>query len=125
MDRFENERGNVMELESLGFVEGILVANGRKAKGGAKVLDWDKAAEIVAGTKGTVWAGLAEDWEYTSGIIGDNGKQTKPSYQFYGYSRWATPVVVVGNHWGEGIECWKYADKSSSPECPKGWGAKK
>lgn len=112
-----------MKLKSIGFAEGFFVDNSSKAKDGPKVLDWDKAAEIIAGTNGTVWAGLAEDWEYTSGIIGDNGKQVKPSFQFYGYSRWATPVVVVGNRWGDGIECWKYADKKSSPDCPNGWEA--
>lgn len=111
-----------MTLQSMGFVEGMLYGMGREAKDGAKVLDWEKAASIVEKNKKDVWAGLAEDWEYTSGLIGENGKQKK-STSVYACSRWATPVVVVGDEYdGEEIECWKYATDEDSADMPDYWG---
>ena len=63
-----------METTSLGFIDGMFFGRGRKAADGPKVLDWERAAEVCASTDEPVWAGLAEDWEYTHGLIGDGGE---------------------------------------------------
>ena len=81
--------------------------------GHEKVFDWDKAAQIIKERKPDVaYAGLSEDWEWTSGLIYENGEPAK-SYAYL-YSRWATPVLVLD--FDEIIEC-------NQPEGYHGWDA--
>lgn len=112
----------MMTLSSLGFTEGMIYGMCREASDGPKVLDWEKTAEIVNRTSEDVWAGLKEDWECTSGLIAKGGNPTS-NERVYVWSRWATPVVVVGDQWGDEIECWKPATGGEPSGCPKGWGA--
>ena len=108
-----------MITSSLGFTEEMLFGMNRVALDGAKVLDWERAAEIGASTDEPVWAGLAEDWDLTHGMIWD-GKSRIVDY-VYVFSRWATPVVVIGDEWGEGIECFAVASPESSSDYPDWW----
>ena len=64
-----------------------------------KVFDWDKAAEIIKDKLKdhpdlVCEAGLQGDWEYTGGIIFEEGKPTNESYTFL-CSNWATPTLVL------------------------------
>lgn len=108
-----------METTSLGFIDGMFFGRGRKAADGPKVLDWERAAEVCASTDEPVWAGLAEDWEYTHGLIGDGGKRVDG--YVYVFSQWATPVIVVGDEYDEGTECYTAADPESDSGLPSWW----
>lgn len=60
------------------------------------VFDWDKAATIIRDQKlHTVYAGLKEDWDLTSGPILINGSIPE-AYTFLA-STWATPAFSVDN----------------------------
>lgn len=64
-----------------------------------KVFDWAKAARIIKEQNITdAYAGLAEDWGWTSGIIFQDGKVV-PQNKTYTYlaSTWATPQLLI-NH---------------------------
>lgn len=68
-----------------------------------KVFDWDKAARIIKYMGATrAWAGLDEDFEWTGGIILEDGEIVKDSCTFLA-SIWATPTLYVG---GEEIPCY-------------------
>lgn len=78
-----------------------------------RTFDWMKAAKIIAETRpGTAYAGLAEDWGYTGGLIYEDGKPV-PEKDTYVYltSNWATPILVLDDD--EEIECWRYGDGSN------------
>lgn len=110
-----------MRTRSMGFAEGMLYGMGRTAQDGAKVLDWDRAAEVCSASEVPVYAGLAEDWDCTSGMIWDGEKQVRD--YVYVSSLWATPVLVVGNEYGgDGIECYKAATDVDSSGYPEQWG---
>lgn len=109
----------MIELRSLGFAEAMLFGHGRTCEEGPRVLDWDKAAALVASTDGEVCAGLAEDWGYTSGVIGRGGRQVR-DYVYAG-SDWATPVVEMPD--GDVVECWVRADWWFDPDYPEWWGS--
>ncbi len=70
--------------------------------------DWDKAARIISERKPKeAEAGLAEDWDCTSGIIWRDGTIIPREETFndlYLLSNWATPLLVID---GEEVECWK------------------
>lgn len=108
-----------MKTRSLGFTEGMLFGMGRTSPGGPKVLDWERAAELCAASDAPVYAGLAEDWGHTSGMIWDGDKQVR-SYVFT-WSDWATPVLVVGDEFGDGVECFKAATRNDPSGYPKWW----
>lgn len=110
------------ELKAFEITEDELHDHVRKAPDGKKVLDWEKAAEIVRGTQEDVFAGLAEDWDNTGGLIGSDGRQQRNDEDAYVISVWATPVVAIGSESNEGIECWKYAGDDSSSRYPDWWG---
>lgn len=77
------------------------------------VFDWDNAARILADRKPErASAGLANDFEWTGGIIWKDGKPFTDDYTYLA-STWAKPLLVIGD---EGIECWRY--ESEVPE----WG---
>ena len=68
------------------------------------VFDWNKAAEIIKDRKPKVaFAGLCGDWEYTGGIIYEDGKIITDSYTYLA-STWAIPELDVD---GEIISCYK------------------
>lgn len=111
-----------MKLLHESFISGFF-NSGRVAEDGSKVLDWDRAREICRGTDEHVYAGLAEDWTYTSAMIYDGEKFVEERLgNLYVFSRWATPVVRIG-YVGDGVECWKYAETEDDPAgYPAGWG---
>lgn len=108
-----------MELTSMGFTEGMLFGAGRKAKDGPKVLDWERAAEFCASKKAPVWAGLAEDWEYTSGLIWDGSRQVRD--YVYVASNWATPVLVIEGR-NNVVPCFRLDDGDAESGYPAWWG---
>jgi hypothetical protein len=61
------------------------------------VFDWDEAARLIKESKcKTARAGLCSDWEWTGGLIYQDGK---PFYEDYTYlaSTWAEPEIKLGN----------------------------
>lgn len=67
-----------------------------------KCMDWYKVERLIKeNPTATVYAGLKEDWGYTSGLIYSKGKYYCGCV--YGTSCWATPIVDID---GEEIECW-------------------
>jgi hypothetical protein len=68
------------------------------------VFDWDKAARIIKERKPeTAEAGLRGDWEWTGGIIYEDGKPVTDDYTFLS-STWAVPELRVDD---EVIECYR------------------
>lgn len=81
-----------------------IIINASTPNGKGKVFDWEKAAQIIKERKPeTASAGLAEDWEWTGGLIYKNGKPIKNEYTFLA-SRWATPVLILDD---EEIDCYR------------------
>lgn len=96
-----------MELKSMGFTEGLIYSVGQPKDGVEKIFDWDKAAHLIV-ENGLIHvsAGLAEDWDWTSGKILQNG-EIVPEEDTYTFlkSYWATPVLV--DDISEDVyECW-------------------
>jgi hypothetical protein len=61
--------------------------------------NWDKAAEIIKEKLKLhpdlkAEAGLQGDWDYTGGIIFEDGKPTNDSYTYL-CSNWATPTLIL------------------------------
>lgn len=87
--------------------------------GYGKVFDWLKAAKIIKERKPKqVLAGLENDFEWTGGVIFENGKPIYDSYTYL-YSRWAIPQMEID---GELIDCWlseHVTDWSASTKWPK------
>ena len=77
---------------------------GEAARGNTmRVFDWDKAAELIRDRKPQyAAAGLLEDWEWTGGVIYEDGKIVTTSYTYLA-STWATPELYID---GEAIPCW-------------------
>jgi hypothetical protein len=71
------------------------------------VFDWDKAARILSERMPNVaTAGIADDFEWTGGVIWNDGKPFMCSYTYLA-STLAKPLLVIGD---EEIECWRYKD---------------
>lgn len=78
------------------------------------VFDWDKAARIISErSPDCALASLRGDWEYTGGIIYENGHPVKNSFTYLA-STWAVPELDID---GEVIPC--YRMESEVP----GWGS--
>lgn len=89
-----------------------------KPIGNMKYMDWQKAQKIIdENPNSVIYAGLMEDWNYTSGLIFANGEYYN-GYVF-GASCWATPIVDVD---GEEIECWTYEKTKEGSGRPIWWG---
>ena len=74
------------------------------------VFDWDKAAWLILESGCHVAeAGLRGDWEWTGGIIYDDGIVTN-DYTYLA-STWATPIIMLDD---DEIEC--YRMKHEVPE---------
>lgn len=70
-----------------------------------RVFDWDKAARIIRSVSPKyATVGLLEDFEWTNGIIFDDGKPVRSKDCFL-RSTWATPILVDDE--GNQYECWK------------------
>lgn len=88
------------------------------APGGVKYMDWEKAEKIcLEHPYSVVYAGLAEDWGWTSGKIYENGKWYDGG-TLYDRSKWATPILDVD---GEEIECFTHEEHERTG-IPKWWG---
>ena len=71
------------------------------------MLDFEKAYRICEEhPSSTIYAGLAEDWGCTAGVIWKDGKPFKDYCYLSSY--WATPVVVVEGE--DPIDCFKQDD---------------
>lgn len=78
------------------------------------VFDWDKAARLIKERKPEcVSAGLQSNWEYTGGIIYEDGKPVMNNYTYLS-STWAVPELNMD---GDFVECFRMED-----EVP-GWGS--
>ena len=78
------------------------------------VFDWDKAARLIKERKPErAYAGLRSDWEYTGGIIYENGKPVMNGYTYLA-STWAVPELDLD---GDVVECYRMEH-----EVPK-WGS--
>ncbi len=92
-----------------GFIRGEASRGNR-----VRVFDWDKAARLIGDQKvDYAGAGLQSDWEYTGGVIFNEGVVTEGGT--YLASTWAIPELDLD---GEMIDCWIYADETD------GWDAK-
>lgn len=68
------------------------------------VFDWLKAARIIKERKPKkVMAGLRDDWEYTGGMIYEDGHVPLPDDLMYLASTWAVPELNVD---GDIVECY-------------------
>ena len=77
-----------------------------KPRGDMKYLDWEKAKQLIKEHPDSIiYAGLMEDWEWTSGLIYAQGN-FYDGY-VYGASCWATPILDID---GEEVECWTYEE---------------
>ena len=89
-----------MKQSNLTLEEGFLGQNAIKAKDKPqKVFDWDKAANIIKQYYSEhldliAEAGLQGDWEYTGGVIFENGKPTNDNYTYLS-SNWAIPTLIL------------------------------
>lgn len=100
------------------FVEGMI--SGRalsdKAKYAGrkpKAFNWDKAAQLIKEHKPKVaMAGLAEDWNNTSGVIWRGGQIVTDDYTFL-FSYWATPLLDMD---GEEFDCFDIVDEKTSSD---------
>ena len=83
-----------------------------------KYMDWQKVQQIVnENPDAVIYAGLREDWGYTSGLIYAKGKYYNG--YVYGESCWATPIVDVD---GKEIECWTHEETKEGHRKPHWWG---
>ena len=85
----------------------VFQAGNRARKMGAqvKIFDWAKAKNLIEQYNiQNVWAGLAEDWEWTSDKILVNGKWIE-NHGAYLSSVWATPVFISEEI---KVDCWVY-----------------
>lgn len=89
-----------MKQSNLSFVEGFLGLQAKAAKNKPMMtFDWDKAAEkikelLLKYPNLVAEAGLQGDWQYTGGIIFENGAPTNEYYTFLS-SNWATPTLII------------------------------
>ena len=98
------------------FIGGMITSQYKPThNGGPRYMDWEKVKQICEeNPDSTIYAGLREDWNNTSGIIFAKGDY----YNGYVYdqSRWATPIVDVD---GTEIEVW--TNKSHETTGLPGW----
>jgi hypothetical protein len=106
-----------MKESNLTFGEGFLAENARIARKQGRpqrAFDWDKASSIIKEKLKehptlVAEAGLEGDWNYTGGIIFENGNPTNDNYTYLS-SNWATPTLILTDENGleEEIECFAY-----------------
>lgn len=97
-----------MKTSNLSFADGFLGIEAKKAKLAGNLqmaFNWDKAAQIIKEEFKKhpdlkAEAGLQGDWDYTGGVIFENGKPINNSYTYLS-SNWAKPTLIL--EW-DGIE---------------------
>lgn len=114
MPKFGRIKNCIMKKSELSFADGFLGVEANKAAKQGKphmAFDWSKAAQIIKDAFSkhpdlTAEAGLQGDWDYTGGIIFEDGKPTNEHYTYL-KSNWATPTLLLS--WDgeeqEEIEC--------------------
>ena len=120
-----------MKTSELSFADGFLSNKGKIAKSLGKpmmIFDWDKASKIIKekliNHKDLIAeAGLEGDWNYTGGVIFQDGKPFLDDYTYLA-SNWATPTLVLS--WDgeeqEEIEC--FTDDKSRFDYNSKWDNK-
>lgn len=91
-----------MKKSNLTFAQGFLGIESGVAKSQGKkqmAFDWDIAAKIIKEKLKLhpdlkAEAGLQGDWDYTGGVIFENGKPTNEDYTFLS-SNWAKPTLIL------------------------------
>ena len=120
-----------MSKESLGFISGMFTGMARSEAAAMrgelmKVFDWDEAARIIRNRLDNLEdgedpprfsAGLAGDWDCTSGVIHEDGEIVDDTYTYLA-SMWATPVLDID---GEEISCWVYKTDSVEWDAGTNW----
>ena len=103
----------------IGFTEGIAIGTSiGYSPDTMKYMDWDKVEQICKEHPDSIiYAGLQEDWGYTSGKIFDHGVYFDGG-NLYDQSKWATPILDVD---GKEIECWT-KDPHVNTGIPGWWG---
>lgn len=105
-----------MKESKLSFVEGFL---GSTAPMGSplKAFNFDMAANLIKEKLKDhpdliAEAGLEGDWDYTGGVIFQDGKPVSDDYTYLA-SNWAIPTLIFS--WGEkeqeSIDCWVEENK--------------
>ena len=82
-------------------------ARGEASRGQpSMVFDWEKAARLIADNQPQMAsAGLSGDWEWTGGVVFEDGQPVTDSYTYLA-STWATPELKMD---GVTVECWRFA----------------
>jgi len=91
-----------MKESNLTFGDGFLGLEAKaatKAGNPHKAFDWDKAAQLIkdnleAHPDLSAEAGLQGDWNYTGGVIFEDGKPTNEHYTYLA-SNWAAPTIIL------------------------------
>lgn len=74
-----------------------------------KIFDWVKAAQLIKEKQPQIAeAGLSGDWDYTGGVIYQDGQPVLDQYTYLG-SMWATPTLILDE---EEMPCWSYENES-------------
>lgn len=82
------------------------------------VFDWDKAAELIRERRPKrAEAGLSGDWEYTGGVIYEDGLPVRDDYTYLA-STWATPELYIDD---ECVDCWRYQDDTPDWDAHTKW----
>lgn len=110
-----------IEKGYLGFAEGMFYGMSQRRINNFRQVDWNKVKKFIEENKEnlvSVSAGLAEDWEWTSGEVwnSEDGYIPKENTYVYASSRWATPSIEVEYKNGEidMFECWTNGDNPNS-----------
>jgi hypothetical protein len=118
-----------MKKSELSFAEGFsgIIPSGYK-QGEHNAFDWDRAAEIIKTMLPThpnlvAEAGLQGDWEYTGGVIFENGKPTNDPYTFLA-SHWAPPTLIISVDGDEILEEVCATASSKRFDCETKWDNK-
>lgn len=103
MSEFKLKKIEKMKESNLSFADGFNpngqgVINKKLGKP-LMAFDWDKAAEIIKEKLKLhhdlkAEAGLQGDWDYTGGVIFENGKPTNDEYTYL-QSNWAKPTLIL------------------------------
>lgn len=103
-----------MKKQEIGFFDASMLAKAAANKNNSivRVFDWDQAAQIIKEKlveypNLVAEAGLQGDWDYTGGVIFENGHPTNDGYTYLA-SNWAAPTLLLFNDDEEidEIECY-------------------
>lgn len=85
-----------LKISKYGFISGM---NNNEKEVGWRAFDWDKAAQLIKDAfklhpDVKAEAGLQKDWEYTGGVIFQDGEPVTDSYTYLA-SAWAQPTLIL------------------------------